>query len=285
MKHILITGGAGYIGKHLSTYLINHGYYVDVIDRKPDDGELSLLNRYIHQDILDHNQIRAEYDTVIHLAALVQVGGSRLAAMDYYRTNVVGTMNMLERIDYDNFIFASTCQVYGPHVYGHSKHIAEGIIRQYTTLNDKKHTIFRFGNVVGRDYDFNPTNMDGLMYNLMKAKETGTFNLYGDDYDTNDGTPERDYLHVMEVCQAIQKSIERPSCVPGAEIQPIFEYLGHGKLYSVNECINAFKQINNCDFDVVIKPRRVGDVPSVLTKDVSAYMPQNIYTLERMMQL
>lgn len=285
MKHILITGGAGYIGKHLATYLINQGYWVDVLDRKPDDGELSLVNQYIHQDILDTNPIQTEYDTVIHLAGWVQVGGGQMAPMDYYRNNVVGTMNVLERINYDNFIFASTCQVYNDNVYGHSKHLAEGIIRKYATMNNKKHTIFRFGNVVGNDYGFKPTNMDGLMYNLMKAEDIGVFNLYGNDYDTVDGTAERDYVHVMEICYAIQKAIERPSCVPGAEIQPIFEYLGHGKLYTVNECIQAYKKMNMCDFEVVVKPRRAGDMASVTTKEVSAYMPPNIYTLEKMMQV
>lgn len=285
MKNILITGGAGYIGKHLATFLISRGYKVDVIDRKPDDGDLSEYANYIQQDILDNKRIEAEYDTVVHLAALVQVGGGQKAAMDYYRTNVVGTMNMLERVQYDNFIFASTCQVDGAHVYGHTKHIAEGIVRQYCSLNDKKHTIFRFGNVIGRDYDYQPTNHDGLMYNLIQAKETGTFNLYGDDYNTIDGTAERDYIHVIEICYAIEKAIQRPSCVPAAEIQPMYEYLGHGKLYSVNECIGAFKAANECDFGVVVKPRRNGDKESSTVYEVSAYMPLNVFTLEAMMEI
>jgi UDP-glucose 4-epimerase len=284
-KKILITGGAGYIGKHLTTFLVSRNYTVDVIDRKPNDGDLCPWVKYIQQDILDNKQIEGEYDTVIHLAALVQVGGGQMATMDYYRTNVVGTMNMLERVDYGNFIFASTCQANASHVYGHTKYIAEGIIRQYCALNNKKHTIFRFGNVTGRDYDFNPTNPDGLLFNLMKAKETGTFNLYGNDYNTFDGTAMRDYIHVMEVCHAIEKAIQRPSCVPGAEIQPVFEYLGRAMPVSVMDCVNAFKKANECEFEVVVKPRRESDTAEAKTYIVSPYMPQNKFTLEEMMKI
>lgn len=284
-KKILITGGAGYIGKHLATFLVSRNYTVDVIDRKPNDGDLCPWVKYIQQDILDTKQIEGEYDTVIHLAALVQVGGGQMATMDYYRTNVVGTMNMLERVDYGNFIFASTCQANASHVYGHTKYIAEGIIRQYCALNNKKHTIFRFGNVTGRDYDFNPTNPDGLLFNLMKAKETGTFNLYGNDYNTYDGTALRDYIHVMEVCYAIEKAIQRASCVPAAEIQPVFEYLGRAMPVSVMDCVNAFKKANECDFEVVVKPRRESDTAEAKTYIVSPYMPQNKFTIEEMMKI
>ena len=203
--------------------------------------------------------------------------------MDYYRTNVVGTMNMLERVQYKNFIFASTCQVRSNNVYGHSKHIAEGIIRQYCQLNNKDHTIFRFGNVVGGE---NLTNTDGLLYNLIKAKETGVFNLYGDDYSTKDGTAERDYVHVHEICYAIEKAIKRPSNVQGAETQPFFEYLGHCADVTVKDCIETFKKVNGCDFEVVVKPPRDGDVECVnVAYQISPYMPQNVYTLEAMMKV
>jgi UDP-glucose 4-epimerase len=278
MKKVLITGSSGYIGQHLCKFLGNP-YHVTGLDRvfKPQ-----FADRFIEQNILENKDIEGEYDTVIHLAALVQVGGGQKAAMDYYRTNVVGTMNMLERIQYKNFIFASTCQASESHVYGHTKHIAEGIIRQYCALNNKNHTIFRFGNVIGNG---NLTNTDGLMYNLIQAKETGVFNLYGDDYNTFDGTALRDYIHVMEVCHAIEKAINRASCVPAAEIQPVFEYLGRAMPVSVMDCINAFKKANECDFEVVVKPRRVGDTAEAKTYIVSPYMPQNKFTVEEMMKI
>lgn len=280
MKKVLVTGASGYIGQHLCMRLVSN-HLVTTLDKR---GHNTSCHAIIQQDILDNNQIEGEFDTVIHLAALVQVGGGQKAMMDYYRTNVVGTMNVLERVDYKNFIFASTCQANESHVYGKTKLIGENIVRQYCELNDKKYTIFRFGNVIGSG-GFVPTNTDGLMYNLIKAIETGTFNLYGNDYNTFDGTALRDYIHVNEVCHAIEKAIERPSCVPMAETQPSFEYLGRAMPVSVMDCVNAFKKVNNCDFEVVVKPRRVGDKADTQTHIVSPYMPQNIYTLEHMMKL
>lgn len=281
MKKILVTGSSGYIGQHVCAWLAKK-HHITGVDRIVDGTG---CHKFIHQDILDTNQIPGEYDAVVHLAALVQVGMGEKCMMDYYRTNVVGTMNILERVEYKNFIFASTCQVYAKHVYGATKLAGERIVRKYCELNDKASTIFRFGNVVGSGgYHF--TNTDGLMYNLQKAKETGVFYLYGDDYQTSDGSAERDYLHVLEVCTAIDKAIDRPSCVPGAEIQPDYEYLGHGKEYTVKQCIEAFKKVNDCDFDVIVKPRRVGDPNSFLEVSlISPYMPMNVFTLEGMMKL
>lgn len=280
MKKILVTGSSGYIGQHLCAWLAKK-HHITGIDRVVGGTG---CHEFIHQDILDTNEIAGEYDAVVHLAALVQVGMGQKCMMDYYRNNVVGTMHMLERIHYDNFIFASTCQVYGGHVYGTSKRIGEMTVRQFCDLNNKARTIFRFGNVVGSG-GYPPTNADGLLYNLMKARETGVFYLYGDNYDTIDGTAERDYIHVLEICHAIDKAIDRPSCVSGAEEQPDYEYLGHGEFYTVQQCIDAFKKMNNCDFDVVVKPRRVGDPSGLVAEEVSPYMPLNVFTLEGMMKV
>ena len=104
MKKILVTGSNGYIGLNLVKYLQQKFYYVVGLDKR--DLVFNLGDEFIHQDILDTKLLNDEYDTVIHLAALVQVGGGQKAMMDYYRTNVVGTMNMLERLSYKNFIFA-----------------------------------------------------------------------------------------------------------------------------------------------------------------------------------
>lgn len=282
MKKILVTGSNGYIGQHLVKYLQLSGYYVVGLDRV--DRGINIGDEFIHQDILDTNRIDGEYDTVVHLAALIQVSGGQKAMMDYYRTNVIGTMNMLERLDYKNFIFASTCQVGESHVYGSTKNIGEVIVQQYCEFNDKSHTIFRFGNVVGHE-GFPPTNTDGLLYNLIQAQKTGTFNLYGTDYHTPDGTALRDYVHVREICYAIEKAIKHPSCVPGAEVPPWCEYLGHRKLYSVSQCIDAFLKVNGASFDVVIHPRRSGDVETTMMHDISPYMPPISATLEEMMKV
>lgn len=281
MKKILVTGSSGYIGQHLCLYLSKH-YHVVGLDRN-DIGGVG-CHEFIRQSILDTNDIKGEFDTVVHLAALVQVGMSQMAMMDYYRTNVVGTMNMLERLQYETFIFASTCQAQEAHNYGKTKLIGEHLVRDFCENRYVPYTIFRFGNVAGTA-GYKPTNPDGLMYNLIKAKETGTFNLYGNDYDTRDGSAYRDYIHVMEVCYAIDKAIQQPSRFMGAETQPIFEYLGHGMHYTVMECVNAFKKANNCDFEVVVKPRRTGDPDHTDLYVVSPYMIPKLTTLEEMMKL
>ena len=280
MKKILVTGSSGYIGRHL-VRMLSDDYEVVGLDRvyKPQ-----WVSKFINQNILENTDISGDYDAVVHLAGLVQVGGSFLAPMDYYRTNVVGTLNILERVQYDNFIFASTGTVNTPNnPYSLSKANTETLLRQYCQLNQKKHTIFRFYNVTG-SAGYEPTNPDGLFFNLMKAIKTGEFNMYGNQFATRDGTAIRDYIHVLEICSAIKLAIEKPSYVPGAEVQPLFENLGSGHGYTVMEIVDAFKKANYVNFDVNILPARVGDVPVSKLDDVSPYM-KKLFTLDEMMKV
>jgi len=144
------------------------------------------------------------------------------------------------------------------------------LVSNYCSLSGKDCTIFRFYNVIGSG-GYEPTNVDGLMYNLMKARDTGEFNLYGNDYDTDDGTAIRDYIHVLEVCEAIKRAIEQPSNL-------LVENLGTGQGYTVREIIEYFKTANKCDFKVNEMPRRKGDLPVSVLHDVSSYMEQD-YTI------
>jgi UDP-glucose 4-epimerase len=278
MKKLLITGSSGYIGRHLAALLFAYqeDYLVTGLDRV---FKTQVTDNFVEQNILESIDIKGEFDTVVHLAGLVNVGMSMQAPMDYYRTNVVGTLNMLERTQYDHFIFASTGAATNPYSpYGLSKLVAEQLVRQYCTLNNKKCTIFRFYNVIGTN-GYEPTNMDGLMYNLMKAKETGVFHLYGNDYDMYDGTAIRDYLHVVEVCQAIKNAVDAPVS------DSLIENLGHGKGHSVLEMVNIFKKVNNCDFEVKIMSRREGDVARTILDNVSSYMPTQYVPIEEMLKL
>jgi UDP-glucose 4-epimerase len=273
MKKILITGSSGYIGRHL-VHLLSDEYEVTGLDVKyvPQKGSY-----FIQQDINNMICLEEHYDAVVHLAALVNVGDSVKWPMRYYQTNIGGTMNVLERVSYDNFIFASTgAAVSSESPYAISKKLTETIVRNYCTLSNKNQTIFRFYNVIG-SAGYEPTNYDGLMYNLMKARKTGEFNLYGNNYDTLDGTAVRDYVHVFEICKAIRFAIERPSNL-------LLENLGTGKGYTVQQIIDTFKQVNNCDFKVNVQPRRIGDLAYSVLHDVSPYM-QKQFTLEEMLKL
>jgi UDP-glucose 4-epimerase len=276
MKKILITGNSGYIGSHLSKMLMASMKYevhgLDICEPK------QVMNRFYRQDINRLFNIDEEFDTVIHLAALVNVGESEVKPIQYYITNLNGTMNVLNKIKTKNFIFASTgaaqdCES----AYGISKRAAEDVVKEYCKIHKPTpYTIFRFYNVIGSD-GFLPTNPDGLMYNLMKARDTGKFTIFGNDYDVSaDGTCVRDYVHVNEICDALKQAIDKPS--------NSIECLGHGVGYTVKEMVELFKKVNDCDFDVEYGPRRKGDIPSSVLEDVSSYM-KHLYTLEDLLKV
>jgi UDP-glucose 4-epimerase len=139
------------------------------------------------------------------------------------------------------------------------------------------YTIFRFYNVLGTQWGIEPTNSDGLMHNLMRARETGTFTIFGTDYQESwDGTAVRDYVHVMEICTAIKLAIETPS--------NSVESLGHGVGHTVREIAETFKRVNKCEFDVVDGDRRAGDVAISVLKTPSLYMPE-MYNLDQLLSL
>jgi UDP-glucose 4-epimerase len=272
MKKILVTGSSGYIGRHLLDVLPN--YYTVGLDRvfKPQ-----IADKFVQQDILEGKVVEGEFDAVVHLAALVNVGDSVKNPMRYYETNVTGTLKMLENVDYKHFIFASTGAAENSiSPYALSKRATEDMVRQYCKLNNKECTIFRFYNVIG-SAGYDPTNMDGLMYNLINATKTGEFNVYGDTYDTYDGTALRDYVHVSEICNAIKKAIEMPST---NEI----DNLATGSGYSVLQMIDFFKEVNNCDFKVNILARRPGDLARSVLRDVSPYMKE-IFTIQEKLKV
>lgn len=284
MKKILITGCSGYIGQHLAKLLANsyEVYGIDIVE--PEDYEpfkafaLTDLRKFPSNSLN-----RISFDTVIHLAAKVRVNESVQKPSLYYETNIIGTINALRGFVYDNFIFASTGAAATPNSpYAYSKLAGEQIVEQFCA-DEVPYTMFRFYNVIG-SAGYPPTNPDGLFYNLIKAQSTGQFNLYGTNYDTPDGTCIRDYVHVMEICMAIELAIEKPSHLPGEKPRiSNVDNLGHGEGHSVLEIINKYKQVNNCDFEVLSLPSRPGDVESSVLDLVSPYMKQ-VYTFDELMR-
>jgi len=273
MKKILITGNSGYIGSHLTQMLQNdyevHGLDINLPQIQPKiQHTIDIRRQFLLED---------EYDAVIHLAALVNVGESEQIPIQYYITNLNGTMNLINKVKTNNFIFASTgAAVSCESAYGISKRAAEDVVKEFCTMHrPTPYTIFRFYNVIGSD-GFAPTNPDGLMYNLLKARETGEFTVFGNDYNTRDGSCVRDYVHVNEICDALQYAIENPSNQ--------IECLGHGVGRTVTEIVDMFKKVNNVDFSVKIGPRRKGDIESSVLEDVSTYM-RNLYTMDELLKV
>lgn len=281
MKKILITGCSGYIGSHLCKLLENE-YEVHGLDIRPPQHP---VKKFIEQDINRIFNVEDEYDAVIHLAALVNVSESERVPIPYYITNLNGTMNVVNKIKTKNFIFASTGAAEGcASAYGISKRAAEDVVRDYfTNHRPTPFTIFRFYNVIGTS-GYPPTNPDGLMYNLMRSDETRNFTIFGNDYETPDGTCIRDYVHVDEICDALRTAIEKSSNK--------IECLGHGVGYSVKEIFDIFLRVNE-DYlyrnnsDAILQkigPRRKGDIPCSVLEDVSPYM-KNLYSIEELLKI
>lgn len=276
MKKVMVTGCAGYIGSHLCKMLAGR-YIIHGLDVKEP---IVPVHKFYKVDINQLFTIPDQtdpYDAVIHLAALVNVGESEKMPIMYYITNVNGTMNVLNKIPSKNFIFASTgAAVACESAYGISKRAAEDCIVEYCTRHSPKdYTMFRFYNVIGSD-GINPTNPDGLMYNLMQATERGSFTIYGNDYDTKDGTCMRDYVHVNEICNAIIAAIEQPANG--------LENLGHGFGMSVQDMVYTFKKVNNVDFEVIYGPRRKGDIPVSVLQNPSKYL-KTLYEFEHLLKV
>lgn len=277
MKKILVTGSSGYIGSHLCK-LLEKDYEVHGLDiREPQHP----VKKFYQLDINRLFTVEDEYDAVIHLAALVNVSRSERMPIQYYITNLNGTMNVLNKIKTKNFIFASTgAAALCESAYGISKRAAEDVVKEYCTVHrSTPYTIFRFYNVIGSS-GYAPTNPDGLMYNLMKSADTKEFTIFGNDYDTPDGTCIRDYTHVDEICHALKLAIEDPA--NGVE------GLGHSKGHSVKEMVEIFKSVNQNllseTLTVNYGPRRPGDAAVSVLKNVSKYM-KNLYSIEDLLRL
>lgn len=272
---ILITGNAGYIGSHLSKMLLEKGgYEIHGLDKKK--SQIGLYKHY-YQDIKDHRwDVQDSYDCVIHLAAEVSVSRSVHNPILYYTTNTIGTLNVLKNITTKRFVHASTGSA-GPmnNPYGISKRGAEEIVAQYCSENEIPYTTFRFYNVTGTD-GIEPTNPDGLMWNLMNAEKTGVFNLFGDDYNTEDGTAVRDYTHVNEICNAVSQAISQSTNT--------IENLGHGVGTTVKQMVELYKSVNNCDFKVNICGRREGDLERSVLDNPSKFMAK-MYTMQELLKV
>lgn len=275
---ILITGNAGYIGSHLTKLL-----------SKRTDLELYGLDRDPPQlPVKEHSrnniampgyfmwQRNFEFDCVIHLAAEVAVGRSVKNPIVYYQTNTMGTLRILQELKYKRFIHASTGSA-GPmnNPYGISKRASEQIVDQYCNEHNIPFTTFRFFNVTGSD-GIAPTNKDGLMWNLINAQKTGIFNLFGDDYNTIDGSAVRDYTHVNEICCALEQAIDRSTNQ--------IENLGHGVGTSVKQMISLYKKVNDCEFDIRVCPRRDGDLEKSVLDHPSPFM-KKLYTIEDLLKV
>lgn len=274
---VLVTGAAGYIGSHIVKALHNRGYIVDTLDRAITSNSESIrhmIRHMYHCNIIERTAIPVHYDAVIHCAALISVEESMRLPLVYYEVNTAGTLKLLQELKYDHFIFASTGGAFDPiSPYAKSKIIAEEAVRQIAPV----HSIFRFFNVAGNDGDLSqpyPTNHIIRIAAEAAAGKRKKMVIFGNDYDTSDGTCVRDYVHVVDLAEAIVRSVPLPA-------NSKYECIGSGQGFSNLTVINTMKEVTGIDFPVEFGPRRYGDPAKLLVDTVSKYVNIN-YDLKDM---
>lgn len=290
----LVTGGLGFIGSHTVVELINNDHEVVIADNLINSKlevldkiyEITGVKPIFFQiDVTDEEKVKEIFlnnklDGVIHFAGLKAVGESVSKPLEYYYNNLVSTMVLSKLcLEYkvNKFVFSSSATVYGEqesplnedmelkrttNPYGETKAISERILMDTANANEGfRVCLLRYFNPVGaHESGLIGENPNGVPNNLMPyitkvaKKELKKLNIFGDDYNTVDGTGVRDYIHVVDLAKGHVKAIEK--LASGVEIYN----LGTGKGTSVLELVNAFMKVNNVDIPYEIVGRRAGDI-------------------------
>ena len=307
MKKILVTGGAGYIGSHTTVELINNGYDVVVVDNfsnsKPIviDRLKEITGRditFYELDVCNKEELRRVFekekiDAVIHFAGYKAVGESVEKPLMYYRNNIDSTLTLLEVMNEFNvkkIVFSSSATVYGDpealpikegsrlsttNPYGTTKLYIEGILKDmYVSDNSWGIAVLRYFNpvgahksgLIGEDPNGIPNNLMPYIVKVANG-ELPCLNIFGNDYDTVDGTGVRDYIHITDLANGHIKAINYVLDNDGID----YYNLGTGHGYSVMEMVNAFKEVNHVDVPYKIAPRRDGDIAECYADTEYAY--------------
>jgi UDP-glucose 4-epimerase len=287
---ILVTGGAGYIGSFMAKKLLDLGNEVVIADslERGDDG--SVDNRAVLKqgDLLDKEFVgelfqEDSYDAVMHFAAYIAVEESMKNPGLYFQNNVFTTINLLnamQKNNIKNFIFSSTGTVYGTpkalpipethhknpeNSYAQSKLMVEQILHWYYQVYGIGYAVLRYFNASGGSLDgsigenHNPETH--LIPNAIKSALTNQpFTLYGNNYETRDGTCIRDYIHVLDLIDAHILTLQKLKEENGEYIYNV----GTGKGSTNLEIIDMVKKISGVDFPIEIKERRSGDVAEMV---------------------
>jgi UDP-glucose 4-epimerase len=199
---ILITGVTGYIGSTLAKILFERGHHIVGLDINWKQNDvMKYCHRILVKDVTKHINDE-DYDVIVHLAGLIQVEESVMRPSKYYGTNLGGTLNMLRQQGEPHFIFASTAGAFdSANPYARSKIAAEDIIKE----KSNNYTIFRFFNVAGSDGENRQVGRSSHLIRIAAEVAAGKrkeMQIYGNDYDTPDGTCVRDYVHVDDIARA-----------------------------------------------------------------------------------
>ncbi|WP_172277816.1 UDP-glucose 4-epimerase GalE [Chryseobacterium sp. LAM-KRS1] len=297
---ILVTGGLGYIGSHTVVELLNNNFDVVIVDdlsnserfilnnieeitgKKPVFYPFDLKRKELLSQVFDAHQI----DGCINFAASKAVGESQVIPVDYYENNLFSLINILQEFkkrDLSNFIFSSSCTVYGQadvmpidentplkmpeSVYGKTKQMGEEILKDFANAYKRKISLLRYFNPIGAHPSGKLGELPiGVPNNLVPyVMQTAAgirekLNIWGNDYDTEDGTPIRDYIYVVDLAKAHVAALKKLMSDSSNNTVIDIYNLGTGKGFSVLEVVNAFEMANDVKVAYQICDRREGDI-------------------------
>lgn len=285
---LLVTGGAGYIGSIVARQLLAGGHEVTVLDnlerghrQAVPEGARLVVADLLDRDAVDANLRAAGFEGVLHFAALALVSESVSHPERYYRTNVGGTLNLLEAMvgaGVPRLVFSSTCAVYGEpdevpiaetavprpvNAYGASKLAVDVMIRDFCTAHELGAISLRYFNVAGASgglgEDHDPETH--LIPNILRVAlgQAPAVQIYGTDYPTPDGTAIRDYIHIDDLAEAHLLALDGAR----ASEHRVFN-LGNGNGFSVREVITAARAVTDEQIPTNEAPRRPGDPPQLV---------------------
>lgn len=299
---ILVTGGAGYIGSHCVLALLNSGFKVVVLDNL-STGHIETVDnlkkygeiKFYHKDLLNQSSVNEVFQqndisAVIHFAAYSQVGESVKNPQKYYINNVCGTINLLKVMAENNvkkIVFSSTAAIYGNpeytpidenhpklpiNPYGHTKLMIENILDDYDKAYGIRSVRLRYFNVAGADSNCRTGEWHEpethLIPNILKSAfgNNKTFEMYGNDYNTKDGTCIRDYINVEDLAKAHVLALNYLK----KDGKTNFFNLGTNNGNSVKEVFSLCEKVTGKKINVKICPKREGDTGILVANNSKA---------------
>jgi len=281
--NLLVTGGAGYIGGTVATILMQAGHRVTILDNlcHSKRNEVPAGAEFVQADIADRPRVESllrelKPDGVLHFAALIEAGDSMKVPEVYFRNNTASTLSLLEAMHatgVNKLVFSSTAAVYGEprsipieesapldptNAYGESKLLVEYMLKWFHQIHGLRYASLRYFNVAGalphRGEAHEPeSHIIPLILDVALGRREKIF-IFGDDYDTPDGTCIRDYIHVRDLADAHILALEALTTRDKMILN-----LGNGSGFSVKEVVESARRVTGHPIPVELKPRRPGD--------------------------
>ena len=285
MKNIFIAGGAGYIGSACTEYMLNKGYQVTVFDSLVTGHEKVVDKRatFIRGDLADREKLieifrNGSFDAVMHFAAFSLVGESMKDPGKYFRNNLANAINLADAAvegKVQAFVFSSTAATFGEpreipisetaeqlpiNPYGESKLCFEKVLKWYSRIYGLKYVALRYFNAAGATENFGEdhhpeSHLIPILLQVAQGKREKAM-IFGDDYDTPDGTCIRDYIHILDLAQAHEKALYAP--------RSGHYNLGTGAGLSVKEILDTARKVTGHPIPADVVPRRPGDPPRLI---------------------